>query len=113
MLSIGMLKLRTLCVAFPLQMCVMITSNLYQSLGRPLGNLILSLSRQLLFLIPLVLIVPQFFGAEGLACCQALSDAFSGLILGIPLAIYMMKKIGKLSDGAPAPFGKSQKVSVR
>lgn len=113
MLSIGILKLRTLCIAFPLQMCVMITSNLYQSLGRPLGNLILSLSRQLIFLIPLVLIVPQFFCAEGLACCQALSDALSGLILGIPLAIYMMKKIGKLSDGAPAPLGKSQKIPVR
>lgn len=105
MLSIGVLKLRTLCMAFPLHMCVMITSNLYQSLGRPMGNLILSLSRQLLFLIPLLLTIPHFFGAEGLACCQAISDALSGLVLGIPLAVYMMRKIRPLHDGDPIPFG--------
>ncbi|MDD6678870.1 MAG: MATE family efflux transporter [Firmicutes bacterium] len=106
LLAIGMLKLRTLCLAFPLHMTVMITSNLYQSLGKPLGNLVLSLSRQLLFLIPLVLIVPRFFGAEGLACCQAVSDALSGLLLALPLGYSLMHRVSKLKDGDPPPFGK-------
>ena len=106
LLAIGMLKLRTLCLAFPLHMTVMITSNLYQSLGKPLGNLVLSLSRQLLFLIPLVLIVPGSFGAEGLACCQAISDALSGLLLALPLGYSLMHRVSKLKDGDPPPFGK-------
>ena len=85
----------------------MVTSNLYQSLGKPVGNLILSMSRQLLVLIPLVLIVPRFFGAEGLACCQALSDLISGICLALPFAVSMLRKINRLKDGEPAPFGRA------
>ena len=65
------------------------------------------MSRQLLVLIPLVLIIPRFFGAEGLACCQALSDLISGVCLALPFAVAMLRKINKLNDGDPAPFGRA------
>ncbi len=107
MLRIGSFKIRSLCIVFIPHIFVMVTSNLYQSLGRPLGNLILSLSRQLLVLIPLVLIIPRFFGAEGLACCQALSDLISGVCLALPFAVAMMRQVNKLNDGDPPPFGKT------
>ena len=107
MLRIGMLKIRANCIVFIPHIFVMVTSNLYQSLGKPLGNLILSMSRQLLVLIPLVLIVPRFFGADGLACCQALSDLISGVCLALPFAISMLRKINKLNDGDPPPFGRT------
>ena len=106
MLRIGSFKIRSLCLVFIPHIFVMVTSNLYQSLGRPMGNLILSMSRQLLVLIPLVLILPRFFDAEGLACCQALSDLISGICLALPFALSMLKKINKLNDGDPAPFGR-------
>lgn len=109
LMAIGILKIRTLCIAFPLHMTVMITSNLYQSLGKPIGNLALSLSRQLLFLIPLVLTIPRFYGAEGLACCQAVSDSLSGLVLALPLAYYLIRIVGKLKDGDPPPFSRIKK----
>ena len=105
MLSIGSLKIRTLCVVFIPHIFVMVTSNLYQSLGRPIGNLILSMSRQFLILIPLLLIVPKFFGAQGLAVCQALSDLLSGVCIALPLAITMLRRINRLKDGDPSPFG--------
>ena len=107
MLRIGAFKIRSLCIVFIPHIFVMVTSNLYQSLGKPIGNLILSMSRQLLVLIPLVLIVPRFFGAEGLACCQALSDLISGVCLALPFAISMLRKINHLKDGDPAPFGRA------
>ena len=107
MLTIGAFKIRSLCIVFIPHIFVMVTSNLYQSLGKPIGNLILSLSRQLLVLIPLVLIIPRFFGAEGLACCQALSDLISGVLLALPFAISMIRQINKLKDGDPAPFGRT------
>ena len=107
MLRIGALKTRSLCIVFIPHVFVMVTSNLYQSLGKPMGNLILSLSRQLLVLIPLVLVIPRFFGAEGLACCQALSDLISGICLALPFALSMLKKINKLNDGDPPPFGRT------
>ena len=107
MLRIGSFKIRSLCIVFIPHVFVMVTSNLYQSLGKPMGNLILSLSRQLLVLIPLVLIIPRFFGAEGLACCQALSDLISGICLALPFAIAMLRRINALHDGDPAPFGRT------
>ena len=106
-LAIGILKIRSLCFAMIPHIVVMVTSNLYQSLGRPVGNLVLSMSRQLLVLIPMVLTLPRFFGAEGLAVTQAVSDGVSFLLLALPLVIHMMKKIGKLRDGDPSPFAKA------
>ncbi len=105
MLAIGSFKIRALCLVLIPHEIVMITSNLYQSLGRPVGNLVLSLSRQLLFLIPMVFILPIFFGAEGLAAAQAASDGASFLFLALPLAWYMIAKISKLKDGEEPPFG--------
>lgn len=110
LLAIGCLKIRSLCLAFIPHMFVMITSNLYQSLGKPVGNLVLSLSRQLLFLIPLALTIPRFFGAEGLAVCQAVSDSCAGVFLGLPLAITLLHRVNKLNDGDPNPFGRKARV---
>ncbi len=103
MSRVGALKIRSLCIVFIPHIFVMVTSNLYQSLGRPLGNLVLSMSRQLLVLIPLVLTIPRYFGADGLACCQALSDLISGVFLALPFAWHMMRQINKLKDGELPP----------
>jgi len=108
MLMIGAFKIRSLCLVFLPHIFVMVTSNLYQSLGKPLGNLVLSMSRQLLVLIPLLLILPRFYGEKGLAVCQALSDLISGICLAMPFAINMLRKINKLKDGDPAPFGRKR-----
>ncbi len=105
MLAIGSFKIRALCLVLIPHEVVMITSNLYQSLGRPVGNLILSMSRQLIFLIPAILILPNFFGETGLAVAQAVSDGGSFLFLALPLAWYMIRKISKLNDGDDPPFG--------
>ena len=110
MFALGSLKIRANCLVLIPHIAVMITSNLYQSLGRPIGNLILSMSRQLLFLIPMLLTLPKLFpliglpGEYGLAVCQAASDLLSFLFLALPLAIHMFKIIGKLPDGAEPPF---------
>ena len=110
MFVIGSLKIRANCTMLIFHIAVMITSNLYQSLGRPLGNLVLSMSRQLLFLIPLLLTLPKLFpmiglpAEYGLAVCQAASDFLSFLFLALPLAIHMIRKIGRLPDGAEPPF---------
>ncbi|MBR0087157.1 MAG: MATE family efflux transporter [Lachnospiraceae bacterium] len=109
MYLIGSLKIRALCLVLIPHEIVMITSNLYQSLGRPIGNLVLSMSRQLIFLIPMVLILPKIFpsfglpGEYGLAVAQACSDGFACIFLALPLAIKMLKQI-KLPDGAEPPF---------
>ncbi len=110
MYAIGSLKIRANCLMLIPHIAVMITSNLFQSLGRPLGNMALSMSRQLLFLIPMLLTLPRLFpliglpAEYGLAVCQAASDLLSFLFLALPLAIYMFRRIGHLPDGAEPPF---------
>ncbi|MEB1807289.1 MAG: MATE family efflux transporter [Bacillaceae bacterium] len=59
-----------------------ISSGLYQALGKAKLALILSLSRQFLFLIPLVLILPHFMGTTGVWLAFPIADFFSFLLAG-------------------------------
>lgn len=54
-----------------------VCGGIYQSLGKVKQALILSLSRQLLFLIPLVIILPRFFGVNGVWLAFPISDALA------------------------------------
>ncbi|MBR7553071.1 MATE family efflux transporter [Allobacillus sp. GCM10007491] len=62
-----------------------VAGGLYQALGKPKQALILSLSRQLLILIPLVLILPPYFGVIGVWLAFPISD-----ILAVGLAGYLL-----------------------
>ena len=114
-LAIASFKIRTLCIVLVPHIIVMVSSNMFQSLGRPIENLVLSMSRQLLFLIPIVLILPQVlenlfgYGAYGLACAQALSDLFSFLFLALPMMMWLFRKLKPLKDGDDHPFVSKKK----
>lgn len=107
--QIGSLKVRSLCLVLIPHVVVMVTSNLFQSLGRPIENLVLSMSRQLLFLIPLLFILPRIFDVNGLAVTQACSDLFSFIFLALPLGLHMVKKLNSLKDGDPSPYAHDKK----
>ncbi|WP_280771352.1 MATE family efflux transporter [Salipaludibacillus daqingensis] len=68
-----------------------VSGGLYQALGKAKPALILSMSRQVLFLIPLVLILPQFFGVWGVWIAFPLAD-----ILSFSLSIFFMYRDRKL-----------------
>ncbi|WP_100372639.1 MATE family efflux transporter [Bacillus sp. FJAT-45037] len=57
-----------------------VAGGLYQALGKPKPALILSLSRQILFLIPLVLILPHFFGVNGVWIAFPIADILSFIL---------------------------------
>lgn len=57
-----------------------ISGGLYQALGKAKPALILSMARQVLFLIPLVLILPQFIGVWGVWIAFPLADIFAVLL---------------------------------
>jgi len=109
-LAIAAMKIRCCCVAFVPHVVVMVTSNFYQALGKPLGNMALSMSRQLFFLIPTVLFMPRILesmgqnGAYGVAMAQGLSDLLAFFILALPLALRLLNQIKPLKDGDPPPF---------
>lgn len=72
--------LRIVVFAFPIVGSQMVISNYYQSIGKPVKSIILSLSRQVLLLIPLVVILPQFMGLMGVWWSMAISDAASAVL---------------------------------
>ncbi|ADU28576.1 MATE family efflux transporter [Evansella cellulosilytica] len=54
-----------------------VSGGLYQALGKAKPALILSMARQVLFLIPLVLILPHFFGVKGVWIAFPIADILS------------------------------------
>ncbi|MEC2070747.1 MATE family efflux transporter [Alkalihalophilus marmarensis] len=73
----GASAMRILFLTFFVVGVQVVAGGLYQALGKPKPALILSLSRQILFLIPLVLILPRFFGVSGVWIAFPIADVLS------------------------------------
>lgn len=56
------------------------TSTFFPSIGKAGKGAILSFSKQIIFLIPLLLILPRFFGLEGIMYAQPITDLLSFLL---------------------------------
>lgn len=76
----------------------MIASNLFQCLGMAGKAIIMSMSRQLLFLIPLLYFLPMVTGALGVWLSFPVADFLSAL-LTLVLLIRLMRKFDRLKDG--------------
>lgn len=72
--------LRITVIFFPIIGFQMVTSNFFQSIGMASKAIILSLSRQLLILIPCLLILPLFFQEDGVWYSMPVSDLLASLI---------------------------------
>jgi putative MATE family efflux protein len=76
---------------FPIVGFQMVTSNFFQSLGLARRAIFLSLSRQLLFLIPSLAILPGFFGVDGVWISMPVSDAIASIVAALMLASLIRK----------------------
>jgi Na+-driven multidrug efflux pump len=66
MIEIGRVALRYSMVMFPLIGFTIVNSNFFQSIDKPWVAIVTSLSRQVIFLVPMSIIVPKIFMATGL-----------------------------------------------
>ena len=76
----------------------MVTSNLFQCLGMINKSIILSMSRQLLFLLPLLYVMPLMLDSKGIWLSFPISDFLASLVTFIML-MGLLKKLRKLNDG--------------
>ncbi len=83
-ISIGTLALRIQLLTIPLCAFIMHSNMLMQTLNMPLRANILASARRGLFFIPLILILPHFYGLLGVQMCQAVSDVLS-FLLAVPI----------------------------
>ena len=69
-----------------------ISSNYFQSIGKAKISMFLSLLRQVILLIPCILILPKIFELNGIWLSGAVCDGLSSLITGI-IFFYSVKKL--------------------
>lgn len=88
----GALALRLQCITFPLNAWIVMSNMMLQSIGKALKASIVAGARQGYLFIPLILILPVFFGLLGVQMTQAVADVFT-LILSIPLTLSVLKEM--------------------
>lgn len=76
---------RIAVLVFPIVGFQMVTSNFFQSIGMANKAIFLSLTRQLLFLLPCLLILPTFMGAAGIWWSMPISDALASAVAAVML----------------------------
>lgn len=105
LLELATKGLRMMNVVFPLVGFQMVSTNFFQSLGMVNKSIFLSLSRQLLFLIPLIYVLPLMLGSNGLWLAFPASDLIATTATFIMIR-QVMKKFNALNDGDdPAILG--------
>ena len=78
-------------VLFPVIGFQAVITNFFQCIGRVKISIFLSLSRQLLFLLPLVLVLPLFWGLRGVWVSLPASDGVASVVTAIVMWRYMSK----------------------
>jgi putative MATE family efflux protein len=84
LIEVSIYPLRAVNLFLPLICIQLIGASLFQAIGKAISSLIISISRQFLFLIPLVFILPLFFGIHGIWISLPVAD-FMSIILSIIL----------------------------
>ncbi len=91
----GIFPMRMIALLFPFIGFQMIGASFFQSIGKARPSIVLSLSRQVLFLIPLILILPLLIGINGIWIAFPIADFLAILITGV-LIYREIRKINNL-----------------
>ena len=83
--------LRTVVMFFPIIGFQMVTANFFQSIGMASKAIFLSLTRQMMVLLPCLIILPRFFGVAGVWYSMPISDLLASLIAGTML-VWQLRK---------------------
>ena len=76
----------------------MVATIFFQSLGMVAKSIFLSLTRQLLYLVPLIYILPIFKGVDGVFLAFPFSD-IAAFLTTLVMIILLMRKFARLRDG--------------
>jgi Na+-driven multidrug efflux pump len=85
---------RVYFVCYSVVGCQIVIQNFFQSIGKPHLSIFLSLTRQLLFLLPFLLILPRYYGIPGVWASMAASDFLAFAVSAVTLVV-MLRKISK------------------
>lgn len=83
-----------------------VIQNFFQSIGKPKLSIFLSLTRQLLFLIPFLIVLPKHYGVNGVWASMCGSDLLAFIVAVICLII-MNRKFNKTFNNKQATIAQS------
>lgn len=87
MFHIGITGLRINFCITPVLGFVMLATTFFQSINRPAPSIVITILRQVVFLVPFIIIFPMFFKINGIFFAQPISD-----ILATILSLYLVLK---------------------
>lgn len=96
LINIAAQGLRITVLMFPFVGAQMVIGNFFQSIGKAKISIFLSLTRQLLYLLPCLLLFPNWWGLKGIWISMPVSDGLAFITAVISLLIYI-KKVSKVS----------------
>jgi putative MATE family efflux protein len=98
LMQIGPGAVRLFLMALPLVGFQVVSSNYFLAVGKATHSLVMTMSRQVLFLLPAVLILPHIFGLNGVFASGAVADTLSAVMTGL----FLLHELRKLHGQAEA-----------
>lgn len=83
--------IRMTMMMFPIVGYQMVVTNFFQSIGKVRLSIFLSLSRQLIFLLPMLIVLAPIFGLDGVWASMPASDAAASIVAAWLMVVYMRK----------------------
>ncbi|MDD7706398.1 MAG: MATE family efflux transporter [Bacteroidales bacterium] len=102
LIGIAANALRITGCMFPIVGYQMVTTNFFQCIGKVKVSIFLSLSRQLIFLLPMLWLLPHFFQLNGVWFSMPTSDLLASIVTAWVMVRYMrmFKRQQQEKDGA-------------
>ncbi|MBR6579726.1 MAG: MATE family efflux transporter [Ruminococcus sp.] len=74
-----------------------ISSTFFTSIGKPIKGVFLSLTRQIIFFVPILLILPKFMGIDGILYTGPICDLLSGIV-ALAMTIFEFRLMTVMSE---------------
>jgi putative MATE family efflux protein len=104
----GVLGLRIYCAVLPIIGFQIVASSYFQAIGKAKLATFLSLLRQIIVLLPLILLLPRFWGVEGVWIANPVSD----LVAAVVTFIFFRNELRKLNCEIDSPGSSTEAISV-
>lgn len=97
LLAVARQGLRVTLMVFPIVGFQIVSSGFFQYIGKPQKAILLSMTRQLLFLLPLLAILPGIYGTAGVWMSMPIADTLASLLAGT-LLFFQVRKMKRHPD---------------
>lgn len=74
-----------------------ISSTFFTSIGKPIKGVFLSLTRQIIFFVPILLVLPKFMGIDGILYTGPICDLLSGIV-ALAMTIFEFRLMTAMSE---------------